>query len=46
MGAGPLIAASFRLKDALPPARAPPLSERDPDQAGWDDDTAVFTSCS
>jgi hypothetical protein len=28
------------------PARAPPLSAEAPNQAGWDDDTAVFNPCS
>lgn len=28
------------------PARAPPLRVEAPDQAGWDDETSVFTPCS
>ena len=28
------------------PARAPPIRAGVPDQAGWDDDTSVFTPCS
>lgn len=28
------------------PARAPPLRAERPDQAGWDDRTSVFDSCS
>ena len=28
------------------PARAPPLRVGAPDQAGWEDDTSVFTTCS
>src|SRR3989304_4644891 len=28
------------------PARAPPPRVGAPDQAGWDDDTSVFTPCS
>ena len=28
------------------PARAPPLSAGAPNQAGWDDDSSVFNSCS
>ena len=28
------------------PARAPPLPAGAPEQAGWDDDASVFTSCS
>ena len=28
------------------PARAPPLSTRIPNEAGWDDDPSVFDPCS
>ena len=28
------------------PARAPSLSAGTPNEAGWDDDTSVFNSCS